>query len=330
MRVRETSRLTPHRASDPRTLRADLLSSAIHYADLGMYVHPLLVGRKEPRWRDWEPRATRDPDLIRHTWGRAPFNIGIACGPSGLAVLDLDLPHDGEVPGSPDVVDGMTMLESLAARTPGAVIVPTLTVRTPSGGRHLVYRAPLGTQLRNTARSLGFCLDTRAAGGYVVGIGSVVGGRPYTLDSPSNNVAPLPEWLLAMMTAPPEPPKGGGGLRRAEVVARLRDLTRQGTREERWAAGILRSECDELAALVEGSRNDRLNLGAYRAGQLVGAGLLDQALAEEQLTEAATAAGLGVDTPHEIEKTIRSGMTAGLARPRRMATAPVRRTGGGA
>ncbi|MFJ7497840.1 bifunctional DNA primase/polymerase [Streptomyces sp. NPDC097727] len=334
-RVRDLSRLTPHRKANNtdviRTLRARLLASALHYAERGMFVHPLLVGAKEPRWLNWEKRATRDPEVIERTWGQAPFNIGVACGPSALVALDLDVPHEGEVSGSPEIVDGMTMLDSLAARTPGARITPTLTVRTPSGGRHLVYRAPSGVAVRNTARTLGFCLDTRAAGGYIVGIGSVVDGAAYVLgnDSPTEP-AVLPDWLLTLVTAAPRQPKSGGAPRRADVVARLRDLTRQGTREQRWAAGILRSECDELEALKEGSRNDRLNLAAYRAGQLVAAGLLDQAQAEEHLTEAAQACGLGIDTPHEIEKTIRSGMGAGLSRPRRMTAAPVRRVGGAA
>jgi hypothetical protein len=297
-----------------------------------MYVHPLLVGAKEPRWLDWEARATRDPEVIERTWGRAPFNIGVACGPSGLVALDLDVPHEGEVSGSPEIVDGMTMLHSLAARTPGAQITPTMTVRTPSSGRHLVYGAPAGAAVRNTARTLGFCLDTRAAGGYIVGIGSVVDGAPYVLEDGSpTKPAVLPEWLLTLVTAAPKPPKAGGAPRRADVVARLQELTRQGTREERWAAGILRSECDELAAMKQpGGRNNRLNLAAYRAGQLVAAGLVDQAVAEEHLTEAAQACGLGADTPREIEKTIRSGMTAGLSRPRRMGTTPVRRMGGAA
>lgn len=336
MRVRDGSApVLHHRVNNTaatHALRATLLASALRYAELGMYIHPLLVGAKEPRWLDWESRATRDPEVIKRTWGRAPFNIGVACGPSGLLALDLDVPHDGEVSGSPGIVDGMTMLDSLAARTPGARITPTLTVRTPSGGRHLIYRAPAGAAVRNTARTLGFCLDTRAAGGYIVGIGSVVGGSAYVLDGGSpTDPAVLPDWLLTLVTTAPKPPKAGGAPRRADVVARLRDLTRQGTREERWAAGILRSECDELAALKQpGGRNNRLNLAAYRAGQLVAAGLLDQAVAEEHLTEAAQACGLGTDTPREIEKTIRSGMTAGLSRPRRMATAPVRRVGGAA
>jgi hypothetical protein len=114
------------------------------------------------------------------------------------------------------------------------------------------------------------------------------------------------------------------------VVARLRELTRQGTREQRWAHGILRSEHDDLAAAHEGGRNDRLNLAAYRAGQLVGAGLLDQALAEQTLTGAAAACGLGDGSTAEVAKTLRSGMAAGMARPRRMGTAAVRRTGGAA
>lgn len=324
MRVRDGSASVPHQPGNntdaTRVLRAKLLASALLYAARGMYVHPLLVGGKEPRWRDWEARATRDPELIERTWGRAPFNIGVACGPSGLVALDLDVPHEGEVSGSPEIVDGITMLASLAGRAPGALITPTLTVRTPSGGRHLIYRAPAGNVVRNTARTLGFCLDTRAAGGYVVGIGSVVDGAAYVReDGTPTDPAVLPDWLLTLITTAPTPPKAGGAPRRADVVARLRDLTRQGTREQRWAAGILRSECDELAAMRQaGGRNNRLNLAAYRAGQLVAGGLVDQAVAEEHLTAAAVAAGLGVDTPREVEKTIRSGMTAGLARPRRM------------
>ena len=324
-RVREFSRLAPQAAlsktSAITTLRTKLLASALRYAERGMHVHPLLVGGKEPRWSDWESRATTDPALIERTWGRAPFNIGVACGPSELVAVDLDIPHDGDMPPAEyaGVVNGESMLSALIARTPGARPAPTMTVRTPSGGLHLIYRAPASTQVRNTARTVGWCIDTRAAGGYVVGIGSVVDGQPYVLESSISDPAVLPDWLLTLITTAPEPPKSGGAPRQADVVARLRDLTRQGTREERWAHGILRSECDELAAMKpDTGRNNRLNLAAYRAGQLVGAGLLDQAVAEEHLTEAAQASGLGEKSAFEIEKTLRSGMTAGLSRPRRM------------
>ena len=83
MRVRDVSAPVPPQSRENRTaisvLRAKLLASALRYAERGMYVHPLLVGAKEPRWTNWEERATRDPEVIERTWGRAPFNIGVAC-----------------------------------------------------------------------------------------------------------------------------------------------------------------------------------------------------------------------------------------------------------
>lgn len=335
MRVRETARPMPHGArhkSDGfRTLRATLLASALHYAERGMYVHPLLVGGKAPVWNDWEGRATLDRDLITRTWNRAPFNIGIACGPSRLVAVDLDVPHDGDEPPAEfaGVTDGDTMFSVLIGRTPGARAVPTFTVRTPSGGRHLIYRAPAGFEIRNTARTIGWCMDTRAAGGYVVGIGSVVDERPYVLDSSITEPVDLPDWLLTLITTAPEPPKAGERVSRAEIESRLRAISSGGTREERWATGILRSECRDLSGMpADSGRNNRLNLAAYRAGQLVAAGLLDQAVAEEELTAAARAAGLGAEYAHEIEKTLNSGMRAGLQKPRFMPTD--RRIGGAA
>jgi hypothetical protein len=43
--------------------------------------------------------ATVDPDRIRAWWDRAPYNIGVACGPSRLVVIDLDVPHAGRLDG---------------------------------------------------------------------------------------------------------------------------------------------------------------------------------------------------------------------------------------
>lgn len=299
-----------------------------------MHVHPLRVGEKAPLWPNWEGRATCDPELIERTWSRAPYNIGVACGPSRVIAIDLDIPHQDDAPpaafAEAGVVDGITMLDALVSRTPGARMVPTMTVRTPSGGRHLIYRAPQTASIRNTARTIGWQIDTRAAGGYVVGIGSVIADKPYVLENGITEPAVLPDWLLTLITASPQPPKAGAVVSRAEIDARLRALASGGTREERWATGILRSECGELAAMPPNSgRNDRLNKAAYRAGQLVAAGLLDQAVAEEELTVAARAAGLGTEYAHEIEKTLTSGMRAGLQRPRTMPAAG-RRIGGAA
>ncbi|MFD3998914.1 bifunctional DNA primase/polymerase [Streptomyces sp. NPDC058583] len=62
----------------------------------------------------------------------------------------------------------------------GEEVPETFAVAVPSGGRHLYYRAPMGcTSGGRTA--LGPGIDVRGpgqrSGGYLVGPGSVIGGR---------------------------------------------------------------------------------------------------------------------------------------------------------
>jgi hypothetical protein len=96
--------------------RPTLLTAALAAAERGWHVFPLRVGAKQPALRGydrcprtgacadnhqgWEQRATTDPDRIRAAWTGpgASFNVGIACGPSGLVVIDLDTAKPGEVP----------------------------------------------------------------------------------------------------------------------------------------------------------------------------------------------------------------------------------------
>ena len=72
------------------------LSSALAAADAGWHVFPCAPGSKRPALREnWQDVATTDRDRIRDWWARRPYNIGIACGPSGLVVIDLDVARDG-------------------------------------------------------------------------------------------------------------------------------------------------------------------------------------------------------------------------------------------
>jgi putative DNA primase/helicase len=75
----------------------------------------------------------------------------------------------------------------------------------------------------------------------------------------------------------------------------------------------MKRECASVAAARQGTRNTALNRSAFVLGQLIAAGALDQSSVCDRLTEAARAAGLGVD---EIEATIANGLTAGLNEPR--------------
>ena len=230
------------------TPRADpaLLRSALAAAMHGWHVFPCAAGGKRPALRgNWQDLATTSRDQIRDWWARAPYNIGIACGPSGLVVIDLDLPHDGEEDDEEEAADGALfplsgadILSRLARqrgeRYPGG----TYVVDTPSGGCHLYFSAAGDARVRNSAGAVGPHIDVRADGGYVVGAGSRIGGRAYTARG-RRAPAPLPPWLgragqgrLRAAPAVPAPrvPAGDRAQGRAYAMAALRAETAAGRR----------------------------------------------------------------------------------------------------
>jgi hypothetical protein len=81
----------------------------------------------------------------------------------------------------------------------------------------------------------------------------------------------------------------------------------------RYALAVLDREADRVRTAQPGTRNSTLNRAAFRPGQLVATGALDRTTVEVALAGAAPAAGLG---QHEVERTIRSGLEAGLSHPR--------------
>lgn len=284
----------------------DLLDAALHLAARGWRVIPLRPDDKRPAIRDWEARATTDPDRIRRAWATtADLNIGIACGPSGLVVVDLDVPKPGlEVPpdwDQPGVLDGGDVLAVLAERHRAPLPVETYSVRTASGGEHLYFTAPTGPPLRNTAGRLGWLIDTRAAGGYVVAAGSAIAGRTYTtiLDLPPT---PLPGWITTLLRAT-EPTRSAG-------IDPLLDAVE---RRSRYAATALRGELGRVLSAEPGRRNHTLNAAAYALGRLAGSGLLPAGLASDALAQAAAVIGLPAG---EAAATIRSGLGAGARNPR--------------
>lgn len=83
--------------------------------------------------------------------------------------------------------------------------------------------------------------------------------------------------------------------------------------QERYAQKALEAECDVMRSTLEGGRNDQLNISAVKVGSLVGAGVLDEHLARQELSAAARAAGL---EPDEIADTLHSGLSHGKSNPR--------------
>ena len=264
--------------------------------------------------RDWEARATTDPDRIERAWAAGPYNVGVATGPSGLVVVDLDRPKPREVPPpayrQPGIRDGGDVLAMLCEALDQPLPVDTYAVHTASAGMHLYFTAPAAVTLRNTAKRLGWLIDTRAHGGYVVAAGSLVAGRTYTAIDPDTDPAPLPDWIAERLADP-------GPSTHALTSAAPGGLAVD--RPNAYALAALRGELDRVLTAAEGTRNHTLNTAAFALGQLTAAGLLPHQLAEDALT----AAGLAIGLPtREVAATVRSGLDSGERTPRRPGSPP--------
>ncbi|MFD6095051.1 bifunctional DNA primase/polymerase [Nocardiopsis flavescens] len=289
------------------------LPSALAAARRGWHVFPLTPGEKGPPLvRRWEQAATTAPDRIHAWWNRTPnANYGIATGPSGLVVVDLDTPKDGQTPPQgwalPGVVDGADVLAVVAERAGQPLPLDTFTVRTRRGGLHLYFTHPEGERLTNTSgdkgSGLGWLIDTRAHGGYVVGPGSRVGASAY---APLNRdpAAPLPAWLATLLKPAPLPPQ------RPVRVPVATD------RRTAYLRSAVTAELSRITDAPPRERNNALYLASVALGQLVAGGELTEAQVTAWLSEAAARVG---QTPREIPKTIASGLRAGAHRPRKVA-----------
>jgi hypothetical protein len=261
--------------------------AAIAAARRGWAVFPCLPGTKRPAVDRWEQRACADPTRVARHWP-AGANAGIACGPSGLAVIDLDT--HGQLPAEwaaePGIKDGLDVYAALCQWAGQTRLPGTYWVTTPSGGWHFYFTRPEGTRICNSAGKLGPLIDVRAVGGYVIGAGSVVDGKRYEVleDVPP---APLPGWITRALTRSdgprPVPPSAADPGRRIGALARA--VTEAPRREG----------------------NAVLHWAACRAAEMAAEGH-DPAMLAEQLIAAACAGGRRSEA--EARRTVTSGMRA--------------------
>ncbi|MEW1686563.1 bifunctional DNA primase/polymerase [Streptomyces sp. NPDC091265] len=282
-----------------------LLDAALRAAERGWHVFPLRPGDKRPALHGetacpgtgpcatghlkWEQRATTDPDRIRAAWSAGAWNVGIATGPSGLVVVDLDRPKPNSEAGAPD---GAANLSALCERA-GHPVPRTRTVRTASGGRHWYFAAPAAARLHNTAGTLAPLVDTRAWGGYVVATGSAVHGRRYTVEGPAL-INPLPAWLLQRLV-PPHP----------KPVAAVPGPAPVPLRAHRYAETVLQRERDTVRAAGEGRRNTTLLTSVRAVGRFVAWDDLPRHVVEAAFQAEGETVGL---TPAECRATITSAL----------------------
>lgn len=292
------------------TVTANHLRSAVRALQRGFHVFPVEPNAKTPIriYQDrpeadapwtvrWSEIATNDLAKVVDWWSHAPTaNVGVACKPSGLLVIDCDTPkREGLLNDTPwahlhrqlgPFVHGEDLFGAVAYRY-GDVdeAFDTFTVATGSGGLHLYYRWPDGVASTQDSIVKGV-LDVRCnggeRGGYVLAEGSRTESGPYGV----RNEAPIrdtPGWLVELVrhrdrrmeARPPDTPfrrarnPHFGGL--AQQVRYAADGNLNNTLL--WAAramcqdGAPIEECEALLAPAYVDANGR---GGYRqAGQTI-------------------------------------------------------------
>lgn len=226
--------------------------------------------------------ATTDPTAVRALFAAAPWatGYGIACGraPHHLIGIDLDIDAAGRT-------DSVTALRQLALQHL-FTLPPTVTVLTPSGGRHLWLSGPPGVAVPNSAGRLAPGIDIRGSGGYLVGPGSLTAHGAYRLVPGTGSLppAPCPSALLHLLTPPARPRQHHGHP--------------DGTRSDHGHPDQGRGLVQFVLAADEGQRNTRLFWAACRAYEH-GFG--------DALADALTRAAVGTGLPeHEARATIAS------------------------
>jgi len=270
------------------------LEAALGYAEAGWAVLPVAAKGKHPLTRHGVHDASVDASEIGRWWRRWPgANVGIATGArSGVAVVDVDVKGGGRA-------------SVLALDIARHVLPPTRLAFTGGGGYHLYFRQPAKLAIPNTVGRLPNVgpapgVDLRGDGGYVVAPPSVhASGIPYQWHPAP--LMPLPAWACAPAAPERRPP--------AHVAP-------PATRTRAYGSAALARELASVRTLPVGRRNDGLNRAAFSLGRLVGGGHLQEGVVCEALLAAALATGLD---EREAKRTIRSGLGAGKAVPRRAA-----------
>jgi Bifunctional DNA primase/polymerase, N-terminal/Primase C terminal 1 (PriCT-1) len=165
--------------------------SAIKIADKGKPVFPCRED-KRPYTRNGFHDATTDRSKITAFWKRYPgAKIGMPTGDaSGILVIDTDVDESKELEGEAD----LRQLEREYQELPR-----TRTIKTPRGGRHRYFRAPVGTRSRRIAAAV----ELKANGQYVIVPPS--DGYKVVDNSP---IADAPDWLLEALRDEPRKPSG--------------------------------------------------------------------------------------------------------------------------
>lgn len=236
----------------------------------GCKLFPVIPGDKLPALDyGWQSRATNDNATIQ-AWENAQANLNwaVACGPSGLFVIDVD-------------PNGIAAWQALQEKSPELreAVAKSFTVRTPRGGFHHYFRGYGPT----TASRIAEGIDTRGgyldeATGKLKSIGYVVLPGSRLVDGPKTtageyqalggDILPMSAAVLAIM---PERKKGQvHGLEKTPGLDQDRNVA--------WATDLLTNYVNEGRVSKEGA-------GGNNTAFQVAASILDKAISPARCFE---------------------------------------------
>ncbi len=246
-------------------------------------------GNKAPLTEHGLHDAVSDEPAVRDLFRRPGVAmIGVPTGAaSGFVVVDLD------------VKEGRFGLEWLAAnehRMPR-----TRRHTTQSGGMHLLFVAPEGQRIRNSASKIAPGVDVRGDGGYVI----VPPSPGYTIADDSMP-APIPTWLLDLL-APPKP---------AQTPTQPVRPYRPSGDVTSYGAKALDSATTEILNAPDGAKHDTLNREAFSIGGLVAAGEIPEGEARAALESALGGIRHRCEDFPAAQRTLAQAFREGMAQPR--------------
>lgn len=240
-----------------------MFQHAITAIQQGFWVFPCEPGQKtaclvepgQPYKIKWPQYATNDLATAARYWQHWPdANVAIACKPSGLLVVDCDMPKTGsetdgtrfahlmQQPGTPD---GTDVLREICRQfdQPYEGLLKSYSVCTTHMGLQIYFRWPSGIKASQSSLLRGL-LDIRCNamndGGYVMAAGSRTDAGPYTVETPGD-VLDCPPFLVELCRDRPRKP----------VRPTRRDTSVFG----HPLAGNIQGLADKVASETEGSGN---------------------------------------------------------------------------
>ena len=256
-----------------------MLAHALNALKRGFHIFPVAPGQKIPHRMagNWGQTATNDVNQVVRFWTQIDptANIGVACKPSSLLVIDLDTAKkEWALKGTEweyvhsvygPMVSGEDLWDEMAFKMGDRLDGDTYTVRTGSCGLHLYYRWPSHWPRISQASPVKGVVDVRGNGGqyggYVLGEGSrtEAGTYGYDLGRDSGFLLLPPKWIRQLVAEKPAPPKRpptgprpSGSVKSSGLVETVRNAG-EGNRNNAllWAA---RTMCEERATENEALR----------------------------------------------------------------------------